>query len=128
MSYAGYRLKIEGIILPNEFITRGSYSVNSEAKRVIKKWTDANQIDHVTYAAERRSTITFRLRQHNLTEHLQIAAAVKKRSDINIEYYNDSTGEYSTGIFDCGDVIFPHLNATKNDIIYAAVSVTFTEY
>lgn len=125
--YAGYRLKIKGVILPNTYVARGSYSLKTEM-RTAYTWTDANLTDHIMSNGKTRTTVSFGLRPHSMVEHGEIIAALPGRENLEVEYWDDYTQNYRTGNFGCSEFTFSHINAVGNDISYDATSITLTEY
>lgn len=127
MSYTGYRLKINNVTLPENFIGKGTYSMTSE-DRIIDRWTDANLTDHVATIGTKRHTINFALRQHNSDEHSTFLQYVSSTKNVTVQYYDDETNAYVTGSFHIEGITFPHKTVRSGKIWYDEVNVTLEEY
>lgn len=126
MSYDGYRIKIEGIKVENTWITRGTWGVSSE-ERIADTYTDANLVEHVITTGEYKKTIEFSIREHDAAEHKEIMKILKKRTNISVTYWDDMTGEYSSGIFRMESVKFAHKNAGAGSIEYQETGIKLIE-
>ena len=124
--YAGYRLKINGVVYPNSNILLGSYSA-MEDKRIVEIWKDANQVEHEVTTGTTKAVITFSIRQHSLEEHDDLVEALRPEHDLQIEYWSDLYGEYRTGVFRRDKIRFHDLNTSGGSIQYDAAQVTLTE-
>lgn len=52
----------------------------------------------------------------------------KKARKVQLEYYNDETGNYDTGIFYVPDFVFHPLFNTSTGIVYDGIRVVFISY
>lgn len=127
MGYNGYRLKINNLTLPENFIGLGSYSMTTE-DRVIDQWTDANLTDHVATIGTKKHVIKFALRQHNSDEHATFLQYVSSTKGVTVQYFDDETNDYVTGSFHIEGITFPHKTVRSGMIWYDEVDVTLEEY
>lgn len=125
--YNGYRVKINGHIVSNNMIAKGSYS-QKKADRVIDEWNDADDVQHTVAMKNKRVTITLQLREHDLTEHAAFAALTENTLNVPVEYYDDQTQVYLTGTFRMKEVTFEHGEATDKTIRYSETEIELTEY
>lgn len=125
--FNGYRMKINGVEFNDSYIQQGTYSC-VRAKRVIQRWQDANLVEHELCAPTKKATLKFQLREHNSADHAKIISMLQSDDNISIEYYSDREDRYYVGIFRCDDIIFSHINLTRNNIMFARAQVTLTEH
>ena len=127
MSYAGYRVKIEGVEIPNTLIASGSYSF-AKAARVARGWTDGFGVKHEDYHATDKASIAFSIKERNLQEQESIKSIFQKQKKITVEYWDDYECVYKEGVFKMLEVSIEHNNALGNDILYNATPVKLEEY
>lgn len=121
------RLKINGMLLPDTYVERGSYHFDKQ-DRVIDQYTDADGIDHVIVSQKKRVVITFNFREHDIAEHAEFAKYLLARENATVDYYDDYLMENHSGNFRILSVDFNHYRKVGNEIKYAPASVTLTEY
>ena len=127
MSYQGYRVKIDGIEIPNMLIAAGSYSF-SKASRVANKWNDGFGVNHKDFHKTKKATIVFSIRERNLQEQESIKAIFQKQEKVKVEYWDDYECEYKEGYFEMPSLSVGHKKALNNDILYKATLVRMEEY
>lgn len=125
--YQGYRIKIGNDRIPDTMIVRGSYSY-AKTTRTIDRWTDANSVEHEVLAQQKKVNISFMIRPHNSSEHLQIANIFKNAGNVIIEYYDEEADAYLSGLFKMSNIVFKHRNIIGSNILYDAFTVQLTEY
>ena len=126
MSYQGYRVKINGTIIPNVLVASGSYSFNKQP-RIAGYWTDSKGEKHMEYHEKMRSIITFSIRERNLEEHESIKDIFNNQKKVNVEYWDDYECVYHTGVFDILGVTINHKKALSTDILYNATQIRLEE-
>lgn len=124
MAYSGYRLKINGTILKNRDIAKGTFTLGKNP-RVAKKWKDLQGIEHEIYFPTNKTTISFSIREHLDMDHVSLAAYFSSR-DVTVEYYDDNSGEYLEGQFKVKDFKWSHSNT--NPLFYKATQITLEEW
>lgn len=127
MSYNGYRLKINNIMVPENHIGRGSYSM-TVSDRVIDQWTDGDLTEHVSSIGSKRHTIRFTLRQHASDEHATFLAYIAVNKNVSVQYYDDNTDTYQTGQFHFEEVQFAHQTVRSRMIWYDDTEIVLEEY
>lgn len=127
MAYAGYRLKIDGDVFPNEYISRGSYSI-SNSPRVCDTYVDSLGISHNIYYPSSKAVITFAIKEHSTEEHPTLDAFFSVRDNVEIEYYDDNTDSYVEGIFTIKDFTWRHANALTSNVDYNSTQITLEEH
>ncbi len=127
MAYEGYRIKINGNIFPNVSMQRGSWSCSS-SPRLCESYTDARGIKHDIFYPIAKTEISFVVKEHNQTEHAELASFFSSRANVSVEYWDDNSGEYKNGTFGIKDFAWSHSNAGQSFIDYGATQITFEEY
>lgn len=126
MAYAGYRVKIGGVIFANHDMEKGSYSFK-RGPRPSKSWDDLTGIGHEVYFPEDKTTITFQIRAHEAADHATLAAYFVNRS-VSVQYWDDNAGDYTTGNFQIKDFTWKHGTVTPNGPFYEATAITLEEW
>lgn len=124
MAYLGYRLKINGTILKNRDIAKGTFTLGKNP-RVAKKWTDIQGINHEIYFPTSKTTISFSIREHLAVDHISLASYFISR-DVTVEYYDDNSDSYITRQFKVNDFKWSHSNT--NPLFYNATQITLEEW
>jgi len=125
--YQGYRIKINGNILDNQMIVRGSYSIQ-HTQRVIAEYYDQLGVRHEELSPRKTATISFTIREHGLNEHEEIMKLLEIENQVEVEYWDDKKIKYAIGYFKIENYKFGHQNAFKNDIRYKDTPITLREY
>lgn len=126
MSYQGYRVKINGVTIPNMLIASGTYSIKHEP-RIAGRWTDGNGVKHIEYHSQKCATITFSIRERNMQEQESIKDIFLNTKNVIVEYWDDCECKYKTGVFDMSSVTLSHKKAISNGILYNATQVKLGE-
>lgn len=122
-----YRLKINGVIFPDNLIAKGSYSLKKE-KRVKASWKDGLGITHYAYYPTGKTIIEFNFREITNTEMDSYYDVLKASDNVTIQYYDDELKAYKTGKFKREDITFAHTTCTKSFIRYAPQKIRYVEY
>ena len=122
--YQGYRIKVNGTIIDNMMIKRGTY-YSVPTTRVISSYYDAAGGFHEELSPVKKMEIGFTIREHYLEEHAAIMSAFPERN-VLVEYWNDTTGEYKTSVFRVDDLTTSH-KYTAGGIRYAEIPVKLKE-
>lgn len=125
--YNGYRIKVNGIIFPNRFISKGTFSfVPSE--RIVNEWEDADLIKTKYVTENKRAIISFSVIEHESgDDHTEIMDILNVDGVVELEYYNDRSDSYETGEFYMSDITFSHLDTPAGKILYGATPILFEE-
>lgn len=126
--YNGYLLKIGTTQVPNSYIDRTSWKCTPLARRVIDSFFDLSGEYHEYLADHQRTTIQFSFREHKESEHSIITAFLSKRDNVEVEYYNDLTQTYESGIFRISDFDFQQKKTFDNTVWYDRTTIKMTEY
>ena len=124
--YQGYRLKIDGVVFPNSYIAKGSYSA-VDKKRVVETWVDANQVEHEVTTGQAKANIAFSLIEHNSEKHSELMKFFQKDDDIRVEFYNDRTDAYRVANCRLVDISFSHSNTYGGKVQYNSTAINFIE-
>ena len=122
--YQGYRIKVNGTIIDNMMIKRGTY-YSIPTTRVISSYYDAADNLHEELSPVKKMEIGFTIREHSAEEHIAIMAAFPGRN-VTVEYWNDTTGVYDVGTFRVDDLKASHKHAA-NGIRYGEIPVKLKE-
>lgn len=125
--YQGYRIKINGNIIENTMIERGSYSFEKK-RRIIREYFDSTGTKHQILSPRETATVTFTLKERNLQEHSVVMKTLEIENNVEVEYWNDKKLKYELGYFKIESYRLEHSNATKGDINYKSTPITLTEY
>lgn len=120
------RIKIDGINVTSEMISKGTYSA-VENKRVVEVWTDANMIEHEIIADQPKVEIRFELREHNIEEHSSFVRILRKHDNINVRYWSDRLNDYRDAVCRMEPVVFTHRSSYGGGIQYDTTPVALIE-
>ena len=124
MAYLGYRLKIDGTILKNRDIAKGTFTLGKNP-RVAKEWTDIQRIKHKTFFPTDKTVISFSIREHLASDHSNLASYFAARN-VTVEFYDDNSETYITKDFEVLDFDWSHSNT--NPLFYNATPITLEEW
>lgn len=102
--YNEYLLKVNGIIIPNDFIVENSYNP-VETPIVISDYYDTEYNRHVIYAPNTDMKISFTFRKMYENDFQKVAGLFTE--EMIVEYYDFKAGTYKQGIFTCKKGITP---------------------
>lgn len=133
MSYLGYQLKINNLKFPCpdglnvNIVENGSYRFTKE-RRTINDWQDANgKYHHETYKIP-RAKISFTIKERSQEHQRILIPLFENNENIEVEYWDDTTQEYKTGLFYMDDIEAISSVSTKEQIYYGTIDITLTEY
>jgi hypothetical protein len=122
--FEGYLLEINGVQLPNRYINMETYSSKPVIRKVIKKYTTADGVDHEIYSGHTTSEISFSTSTMKLAAVNAFLAYFPVKSGLTIKFWNQDSQEYYTAItFKVEDLEFKHYKVRGNDIIYQPITV-----
>lgn len=127
MSYAGYRLIINGTTIYSSLIARGTYQFTKN-KRMVSIWNDANMIEHQELLSNRKVEISFNLRERTLAEQDAIKGLFALQENIPVTYWDDYDCTYKTGSFFMQAPKITHRNTATGEILYNPTAINLTEY
>lgn len=125
--YNGYRIKINGNVVDNNIISRGSYS-QEKTERVLEEYYDANGVLHEEVSPHKRTEITFSLRERTMKEQEALSALFISRKNVPVEYWDDVSMTYKTGLFKMEEPVFSHRNTPRGTINYDRTTIRLKEY
>ena len=125
--YNGYLIKIDGKILPLEYMVGDSWKCNPDSRRILADIYDGEGCRHLCMSRHLRSVIEFNLVEHTNLSHPDIMAFFNKRQNVEVEFYNDNTGEYRAGIFTIDECNPHHKYRNEKEIWYAECAVKMEE-
>lgn len=126
MSYAGYRIIMNGVTIHNSMISKGSFQI-TPGKRIAATWTDANLVEHQEVLSNPKMNISFNIRERNLNEQISIKGIFALKENIPVTYWDDESCEYKTGMFYMDAPQISHRN-TIGGINYNATKIQLHQY
>lgn len=123
--YQGYRIKVNGTIIDNMVIKRGTYYA-VPTTRVLSSYYDAAGGFHEELSPVKKMEIGFTIREHSAEEHTAIISAFSTGRNVSVEYWNDTTGVYDVGVFRVDDLKASHKH-TAGGIRYKETPVKLKE-
>ena len=126
LTYADYRLIVNGIMIDNTLIQKGSYSFAKE-KRIANSFKDAALIEHQQVLPTRKVVINFSLRERDLAEQDSLKGIFGVQENVPVTYWDDYECEYKSSVFYMSTPKFSHRNAIGG-LNYAPTPITLTEY
>lgn len=118
MAYAGYNLKINGVVIPNAIIRSGSYE-HVPMKRLRSDREDANGIHHMKFYPTARHKITFTIKERTRGQHETIRAAFGTRNGATVKFWSEDDDDYLTGTFDISAPAWQHSYDSNETFYYA---------
>lgn len=127
MAYEGYRIKVNGKVISNNLIAKGSYKFK-KISRVLASYYDAAGYLHEEKSPRERVSINFTIRERNRAEHESIIGAFLKRENAVVVYWDEGSGTYKETLCKIGDINISHLNTIGGSINYAGMPIAIEEY
>lgn len=127
MAYQGYRLKINNVVFPNHYVSRGTYK-SSRNPRKAGTYNDILGVSHDVFYPTEKTLIEFSVKPHSTDEHTTLASYFTSRSNVTVEYFDNNTETYKTGTFRVVDFTWQEDNATSTSIDYAETPIKLEEY
>lgn len=125
--YNGYTVKIGSTIINPDIMVIGSYQCKNE-RAVISSWRDANGRMHYHFYPEAKTNISFSIRPRTVDQQRSIQHLFNTLDNLTVEYYNDVTEQYETGVFKMDDVVFKHQYDTQDVMFFAETQIVLREY
>ena len=137
MAFRGYLIKLggsSGVELPLKYVKAESYNatpdqrMEHEAKRSVTGYLTRTTCDHTATKVE-LNTIPLTNREVVVLNNMITSrmSDVKQRK-ITLEYYDNETDSYKTGVFYMPDVQYPIMRIEGNTIYYNSLRLAFIEY
>jgi len=126
MSYLGYRIKVNGITLTDDWIQPGSFKTE-DAKKEVTKWKDLNLTEHKLLLSTKRAIISFGIRVRTLSEQESLLTLFATQESVPVKWWDDLTCTYKEGTFTMDAPQFTHLNTKSGTILYNATTIKLTE-
>ena len=132
MSFAGWILKVNGMVFPTHLIAFESYKITPNQIMDLDPYRDAdgllhrNELPHTVTSIEFSTT---HLRSRDV-DKLNTFLTHENRVKCEVEYWNPITSSYDSGMFYITDIPYEmvNVNEERKDILYKPIKVTFTEY
>lgn len=133
MSYAGYLLKVNGVLFPNRYILMDSYESTPHQLTDLDSYIDGDGYLQRNVLPHARSKVSFSTcSKLTLQEKMEIQSIIPTsktdRIRLHVEYWDDDTNTYQTGDFYVPDIKYPIHDANNDTIIYNSIIIEFIEY
>lgn len=127
--YAGYNLKLDGVIFPNSLIQFESYKCTPNQIMDLDPYRDGDGVLHRNILPHTATKIEFNTPYLHSYTLDKVREFIKKKDDVSVEYWSDDIGEYKTGIFYIPDIVFEQVNVNeaKGVILYKPIRLAFIE-
>lgn len=125
--YKGYRVKINGCMVSDNFISQGTYSSQKE-QRVVYEYYDGYGKKHQELSPRVTMNISFKIRERNEQEQKQLSELWKSFENVLVDYWDDTEAVYKTGYFKMHRPVFNHRNTRGGKISYDKTEITLEEY
>lgn len=123
--YQGYRLKVNGYIVENGMIARGTYKCSPRKRKVLKEWYDANGKRNVIYANRTYVEISFNIRQRGGALQQKVSEIFGNRQNIEAVFWNEETLQYES--CSCNIEDMEYLTTVRgNELWYKETTVKIT--
>lgn len=126
MDFAGYLIKINGMVVPGEYIN--GYKAIPDRQQDKNSYTDSLGETHRNILPHTKTTITFTTSFLTLQDKRKLKGMFPKREYVELQYWNDDIDSYADGIFYVPDVEYEVLDYNKETIIYRPITFEFIEY
>lgn len=128
MSFLGYLLKVDGTIIPNKYINISTYNTSPDTRRVLDGYYDGDDIYREILSPHTRSSINFSTNGMLADGKIFIMDKFGAKKNLNIEYWNEITEEYKTGLFKAEDFKISLYKIKGNNRFYQPVGISLIEY
>jgi hypothetical protein len=126
--FIGYLLKINGTIIPSKYVDVKTYEITPNKRRVLKDGYSSAGIRHVVYSPHTSTEIGFSTNGLMMSGMRSFLGYFPSTDGLVVEYYNDKTDTYDTGVFRLeNDIRFSKYRIRENNIIYKAVGISLKE-
>lgn len=130
-NYRGYLLKFGGAIMPNNYFLEYSSTPNRRSEAS----AETDQIGRLIRDTlpHKRTTVKFTTHMMNLDDKINFQNIIARglvnelKREHSVEYWNDETNSYYTGVFYIPDVEYTIQDASATDIMYNPITVEIIE-
>lgn len=130
MAFEGWLLKINGVVFPNSLIKFNTYRSIPNQVTEVDSYTDADGRIHRNVYPHKATRIEFQTKTLMFEDKLKLKNLIPIRTELELEYWNDESDCYETGVFYVPDLTFEiyHIDRPNNTMIYNPVGIAFVEY
>lgn len=125
--YNGYRVKINEVIVSDNLISQGSYTC-LPVRRVLDSYYDGLGVLHEELSKHVTVEISFSLRERSMEEQALLKDVFAKYENIQVEYWDDVSMMYKSGVFKMTRPAFSHRNTRGGKIRYKKTAIVLKEY
>ena len=130
-NYRGYLLKFGGAPMPNNYFLEYSSTPNRRSEAS----AETDQIGRLIRDTlpHKRTTVKFTTHMMNLDDKINFQNIIARglvnelKREHSVEYWNDETNSYYTGVFYIPDVEYTVQDASASDIMYNPITVEIIE-
>ena len=134
LAFQGYYYKVGDWIIPMSCVAIKSVEHTPIIMLDLDSYNDADGTLHRTVLDKHGAKLEFTTPPMHIKAKEQFMTKLreqfidKKARKVQLEYYNDETGNYDTGIFYVPDFVFHPLFNTPTGIVYDGIRVAFISY
>jgi hypothetical protein len=133
MAYAGYLLKVNGVIIPNKYILMGSYKPTPHQETDLDSYLDGDgYLDRSVLPHDRTkiefNTIPYMTLSDKMEMQTLLPTSRKKRIKLTVEYWDDENNSYDIGDFYVPPIEYIINDASDTDIIYDSLRIALIQY
>lgn len=130
-NYRGYLLKFGGVTMPNNYFLEYTSTPNRRSEAS----AETDQIGRLIRDTlpHKRTTVKFTTHMMNLDNKINFQNIIARglvnelKREHSVEYWNDETNSYYTGVFYIPDVEYTIQDASATDIKYNPITVEIIE-
>lgn len=130
-NYRGYLLKFGGVAMPNNYFLEYTSTPNRRSEAS----AETDQIGRLIRDTlpHKRTTVKFTTHMMNLDNKINFQNIIARglvnelKREHSVEYWNDETNSYYTGVFYIPDVEYTIQDASATDIMYNPITVEIIE-
>lgn len=128
MAFAGYLLKIDGVIFPNKFIAMETYQITPNQKIDDETYTDGDGVLHRSVLPHDRTKAEFNTTYIKEADSAELQSYFPDTLSASVQYWNPKKSTYETGTFYVPDITFEIYSITATSVLYKPIRIAFIEY
>lgn len=129
--FEGWLLKVNGVEFPTKYIRAETYKATPDQETDLDDYTDNDGVFHRNVLPAKATKIEFNIKPVRLADMAKIQAILPKpKTNITIEYWNDTAMKYQSGQAYIPDISYEPYMVYRDikDILYKETRVAFIEY
>lgn len=128
MAFAGWLLKVDGKILPSDYIKLSSYEITPEQEQDLDPYRDVTGLLHRNVLEHEPSKIELQLKMLHEKQMIEADSILGDGKECTVEYWNPKRHGYASGTFYIPARTYSIYRIEKNDVVYNPQRVALIEY